>query len=118
MVIWQPSSRSLARWYAPGGRGASWCVPVAGVRHHPGAPARLAALRDVARETGAAVSQVVLAWRLGGELPAIPLAPASSVAHLEESGAGGGGTGWGAAGPGWTWSTDISVPPQALRLRG
>ncbi|MGS2587035.1 aldo/keto reductase [Streptomyces hebeiensis] len=52
---------------------------------HPGTPARLAALRDVARETGATVNQVVLAWQLGGPLPIIPLAGASSVAQLEEN---------------------------------
>ncbi|WP_030752862.1 aldo/keto reductase [Streptomyces sp. NRRL F-5135] len=52
---------------------------------HPGTPARLAALRDVARETGATANQVVLAWQLGGPLPIIPLAGASSVAQLEEN---------------------------------
>ncbi|MGW0332845.1 aldo/keto reductase [Streptomyces sp. NPDC003011] len=52
---------------------------------HPGTPARLAALREVARETGATVNQVVLAWQLGGELPIVPLVGASSVAQLEES---------------------------------
>ncbi len=52
---------------------------------HPGTPARLAALRDVARETGATVNQVVLAWQMGGELPVIPLVGVSSVAQLEEN---------------------------------
>ncbi|MFE1192829.1 aldo/keto reductase [Streptomyces olivaceoviridis] len=52
---------------------------------HPGTPARLAVLREVARETGATVNQVVLAWQLGGELPVIPLVGASSVAQLDES---------------------------------
>ncbi|WP_217241465.1 aldo/keto reductase [Streptomyces sp. AC555_RSS877] len=52
---------------------------------HPGTPARLAALRDVARETGATVNQVVLAWQMGGELPIIPLVGVSSVAQLEEN---------------------------------
>ncbi|MGW3463072.1 aldo/keto reductase [Streptomyces olivaceoviridis] len=51
---------------------------------HPGTPARLAVLREVARETGATVNQVVLAWQLGGELPVIPLVGASSVAQLDE----------------------------------
>ncbi|PZG00839.1 aldo/keto reductase [Micromonospora deserti] len=51
----------------------------------PSAPRRLAALRDVAAETGATVNQVVLAWLIGGEVPAIPLVGASSVAQLEES---------------------------------
>ncbi|MFD7872650.1 aldo/keto reductase [Streptomyces sp. NPDC059766] len=52
---------------------------------HPGTPARLAVLREVARETGATVNQVVLAWQLGGPLPVVPLAGASSVAQLEEN---------------------------------
>ncbi|MET9257716.1 aldo/keto reductase [Streptomyces sp. NPDC003717] len=52
---------------------------------HPGTPARLAALREVARETGATVNQVVLAWQIGADLPIVPLAGASSVAQLEEN---------------------------------
>lgn len=52
---------------------------------HPGTPPRLAALHDVARETGATVNQVVLAWQLGGSLPIVPLVGASSVAQLEET---------------------------------
>jgi aryl-alcohol dehydrogenase-like predicted oxidoreductase len=39
----------------------------------------------VARETGASVNQVVLAWQIGGELSVIPLTGASSVAQLEEN---------------------------------
>ncbi|CAM5581688.1 aldo/keto reductase [Streptomyces violaceorubidus] len=42
-------------------------------------------LREVARETGATVNQVVLAWQIGAELPIVPLAGASSVAQLEEN---------------------------------
>ncbi|MDT9694975.1 aldo/keto reductase [Streptomyces sp. P17] len=52
---------------------------------HPGTPARLKALREVAREADATVNQVVLAWQIGAELPVIPLAGASSVAQLEEN---------------------------------
>ncbi|MFD1934741.1 aldo/keto reductase [Nonomuraea mangrovi] len=52
---------------------------------HPGTPARLAVLREVANETGATVNQVVLAWQIGGRFPVIPLVGASSVAQLEES---------------------------------
>ncbi|MET7475292.1 aldo/keto reductase [Streptomyces sp. NPDC005648] len=52
---------------------------------HPGTPPRLAALREVARETGASVNQVVLAWQLGGDLPVVPLAGASSPAQLDEN---------------------------------
>ncbi|WP_432176451.1 aldo/keto reductase [Streptomyces sp. Tue6028] len=52
---------------------------------HPGTPARLAVLREIAEETGASPNQVVLAWQIGGELPVVPLAGASSVAQLEEN---------------------------------
>ncbi|MDX2606540.1 aldo/keto reductase [Streptomyces caniscabiei] len=52
---------------------------------HPGTPARMEVLREVARETGATVNQVVLAWHLGGPLPIVPLAGVSSVAQLEEN---------------------------------
>ncbi|WP_068923406.1 aldo/keto reductase [Planobispora rosea] len=52
---------------------------------HPGTPARLAVLREVAEETGATANQVVLAWQIGGELPVIPLVGMSSVAQLEEN---------------------------------
>ncbi|ROQ69308.1 aryl-alcohol dehydrogenase-like predicted oxidoreductase [Streptomyces sp. 840.1] len=52
---------------------------------HPGTPARQAALRAVAEETGATPNQVVLAWLIGGEVPVVPLVGASSVALLDES---------------------------------
>jgi aryl-alcohol dehydrogenase-like predicted oxidoreductase len=52
---------------------------------HPGTPPRLAALRDVAKDAGATLNQVVLAWLIGGEVPVIPLVGASSVAQLNES---------------------------------
>ncbi|MGW0660177.1 aldo/keto reductase [Streptodolium elevatio] len=52
---------------------------------HPGTPARLAVLREIAKETGATPNQVVLAWQIGGNLPIVPLAGASSVAQLEEN---------------------------------
>jgi len=52
---------------------------------HAGTATRLAALRDVAKETGASVNQVVLAWLIGGEIPVVPLVGASSVAQLDES---------------------------------
>jgi aryl-alcohol dehydrogenase-like predicted oxidoreductase len=52
---------------------------------HPGTPARLAALREVAKDAGATVNQVVLAWLIGGEVPMIPLVGASSTAQLDES---------------------------------
>ncbi|MEU4007358.1 aldo/keto reductase [Streptomyces pseudogriseolus] len=52
---------------------------------HPGTPARLAVLREVARETEATPGQVVLAWQIGHELPILPLAGVSSLAQLEEN---------------------------------
>ncbi|MEV5414202.1 aldo/keto reductase [Thermopolyspora sp. NPDC052614] len=52
---------------------------------HAGTPARLAALREVAAETGATVNQVVLSWLIGGEIPVIPLVGTSSLAQLEEA---------------------------------
>ncbi|MEU5720785.1 aldo/keto reductase [Micromonospora sp. NPDC047738] len=51
----------------------------------PSTPARLAALHAVAAETGGTVNQVVLAWLMGGDIPAIALVGASSVAQLDES---------------------------------
>jgi aryl-alcohol dehydrogenase-like predicted oxidoreductase len=52
---------------------------------HPGTPVRLAALREVARDAGATVNQVVLAWLTGAQVPVIPVVGASSVAQLDES---------------------------------
>jgi aryl-alcohol dehydrogenase-like predicted oxidoreductase len=52
---------------------------------HPGTRARLEALDQVVKETGATANQVVLAWLIGGELPVVPLIGASSVAQLDES---------------------------------
>lgn len=52
---------------------------------HGSVPARLAALREVAKEADATVNQVVLAWLMGGKIPVIPLVGASSVAQLDES---------------------------------
>jgi aryl-alcohol dehydrogenase-like predicted oxidoreductase len=52
---------------------------------HPGTPARLAALREVAKDAGATVNQVVLAWLIGGQIPIIPVVGASSVTQLGET---------------------------------
>ncbi|MFI9150293.1 aldo/keto reductase [Streptomyces sp. NPDC053367] len=52
---------------------------------HAGTAVRLAALREVCEETGATANQVVLAWLIGAEIPAVPLVGASSVAQLDES---------------------------------
>ncbi|MEU3460606.1 aldo/keto reductase [Streptomyces sp. NPDC006733] len=52
---------------------------------HAGTPVRLAALREVAQETGATANQVVLSWLIGSDIPVIPLVGASSVAQLDES---------------------------------
>jgi aryl-alcohol dehydrogenase-like predicted oxidoreductase len=53
--------------------------------NHPGTPARLAALREVAKDADATVNQVVLAWLIGGEFPVIPLVGADSVTQLDEN---------------------------------
>ena len=52
---------------------------------HPGTRARLKALDQVVKETGATANQVALAWLIGGELPIVPLIGVSSVAQLDES---------------------------------
>jgi aryl-alcohol dehydrogenase-like predicted oxidoreductase len=52
---------------------------------HPGTRARLEALDQVVKQTGATANQVVLAWLIGGELPVVPLIGASSVGQLDES---------------------------------
>jgi aryl-alcohol dehydrogenase-like predicted oxidoreductase len=52
---------------------------------HPGTRARLEALDQVVKQTGATANQVALAWLIGGELPVVPLIGASSVAQLDES---------------------------------
>ncbi|MFF1304645.1 aldo/keto reductase [Streptomyces sp. NPDC058307] len=52
---------------------------------HPGTPARLRVLGEVAKETGATVNQVVLAWQIGAELPIVPLVGMSSLAQLDEN---------------------------------
>jgi aryl-alcohol dehydrogenase-like predicted oxidoreductase len=52
---------------------------------HAGTPTRLAALGEVAKQTGATPNQVVLSWMIGGDVPSIPLIGASSVAQLNES---------------------------------
>jgi aryl-alcohol dehydrogenase-like predicted oxidoreductase len=52
---------------------------------HPGTPARMKALREVAKDAGATVNQVVLAWLIGADVPVIPLIGASSVSQLDES---------------------------------
>jgi aryl-alcohol dehydrogenase-like predicted oxidoreductase len=73
--------------YSPllGGRYIRQDKPLGVEFDHPGTPARLAVLREVANDAGATVNQVVLAWLIGGEVPAIPLVGASSVAQLDES---------------------------------
>ena len=39
----------------------------------------------MAKDAGATVNQVVLAWLIGADIPMIPLVGASSVAQLDES---------------------------------
>jgi aryl-alcohol dehydrogenase-like predicted oxidoreductase len=60
-------------------------VPLDALYDHAGTPPRLAALTAVAKETGATVNQVVLAYLIGGAVPVVPLISASSVAQLDES---------------------------------
>ncbi|SEF24438.1 Predicted oxidoreductase [Amycolatopsis pretoriensis] len=59
--------------------------PLDELHDHAGTQARLKALHEVVRETGATANQVVLSWMIGGDLPVIPLVGASSVAQLNES---------------------------------
>ncbi|SEP37646.1 aldo/keto reductase [Amycolatopsis saalfeldensis] len=59
--------------------------PLDELHDHAGTQARLKALQEVVRETGATANQVVLSWMIGGDLPVIPLVGASSVAQLNES---------------------------------
>ncbi|GAA2303309.1 aldo/keto reductase [Streptomyces kunmingensis] len=59
--------------------------PLSAGHDHGSTQPRLAALRDVAKSAGATVNQVVLAWMIGAQVPAIPLVGASSVAQIEES---------------------------------
>lgn len=59
--------------------------PLGPLFEHAGTTNRLAAVRTVAKETGATANQVVLAWLMGGDLPIIPLVGASSIAQLDES---------------------------------
>lgn len=73
--------------YSPlmGGRYTNTAKKLPDDYDHPGTPARLAALHEVAAETGATPNQVVLAWQLGHSLPITPLVGASSVAQIEET---------------------------------
>lgn len=59
--------------------------PLGAEYDHAGTRSRLAALHDVAKQIGASVNQVVLAWLIGGGVPVVPLVGASSVAQLDES---------------------------------
>lgn len=59
--------------------------PLGELHDHAGTKARLAALHEVVRDTGATANQVVLSWMIGGDLPVIPLIGASSVEQLDES---------------------------------
>jgi aryl-alcohol dehydrogenase-like predicted oxidoreductase len=52
---------------------------------HPGTPARLAALDQVAAETGATRNQVVLSWLIDHDPPIIPLVGVTTVAQVDEA---------------------------------
>lgn len=51
---------------------------------HPGTATRLAVLREIAAELGATANQVVLAWMLAGDPPALPVLGVSSVSQLDD----------------------------------
>ena len=86
-----PATRSAADMAGPAyppllkGGYVSQDKPAAAESGHPGTPARLAALREVANDAGATVNQVVLARLIRAEVPVIPLTGASSAAQLDES---------------------------------
>ncbi|HYN93572.1 MAG TPA: aldo/keto reductase, partial [Pilimelia sp.] len=52
---------------------------------HPGTDRRLAALAEVAAETGATANEVVLAWLTGGAPAVTPIIGVSTVAQLDEA---------------------------------
>ncbi|HXJ43269.1 MAG TPA: aldo/keto reductase, partial [Bryobacteraceae bacterium] len=51
----------------------------------PDSDARVAALREVAAETGASVNQVLIAWMRQSDPPILPIIAGSSVAQLDEN---------------------------------
>lgn len=51
---------------------------------HPGTPARLAVLREVADELGASPNQVVLSWLMGADPAVLPIVGVSSVEQLDD----------------------------------
>ena len=59
--------------------------PLPAAYDHPGTTRRLAALAEVAAETGASAGQVVLAWLLGGTPRAMPIVGVSAAAHLDDA---------------------------------
>ncbi|MEU3563014.1 aldo/keto reductase [Kitasatospora sp. NPDC006786] len=68
--------------------GGSYCRPDRPLPEQygwPAARAQLAALAEVAEETGATVNQVVLAWLIGHPVPTVPVLGVGSVAQLDES---------------------------------
>jgi aryl-alcohol dehydrogenase-like predicted oxidoreductase len=81
----EPGLALVAYSPLPGGGYVRPDKPLDAEFDHPGTPVRLAALREVAKEAGATINQVVLAWLIGAGVPVIPLAGASSVAQLDES---------------------------------
>ncbi|WP_248964761.1 aldo/keto reductase [Sphaerisporangium perillae] len=59
--------------------------PIPEAYDHPGTVRGLIVLREIARELGATVNQVVLAWLIGGDVTTIPIVGVSSLAQLEEA---------------------------------
>ncbi|MET9397864.1 aldo/keto reductase [Kitasatospora sp. NPDC002965] len=59
-------------------------VEIGAAYDHPGTPRRLAALREVAEQSGATVNQVALSWLLDHEPRILPLVGVSGIAQLDE----------------------------------
>ncbi|WP_327674195.1 aldo/keto reductase [Kitasatospora sp. NBC_00458] len=60
-------------------------VEIGAAYDHPGTPRRLAALREVAEQTGATVNQVALSWLLDHEARILPLVGVSRTSQLDEA---------------------------------
>jgi aryl-alcohol dehydrogenase-like predicted oxidoreductase len=59
--------------------------PIPEAYDHPGTTRRLAALAEVAAETGLTRNQVVLSWLMGGDPPVSPIVGVSTVEQLTEA---------------------------------
>jgi aryl-alcohol dehydrogenase-like predicted oxidoreductase len=83
--------RDMALWaYTPllSGRYTRADKPLPAEYDHPGTARRLAALDQIAAETGTNRNRVVLAWLTGGNPAAMPIVGVSTVEQLDEAVAG------------------------------